>query len=352
VSVLSKIPGAADVKVEQTAGLPVLRVQIDRRAIARYGINAGEVLDVVSTLGGRGAGVVLEGQRRFPLQVRFAPAARANVETLGYLKVRAQGGQLVPLAQLADIRVEDGPAQISHEGGKRRVTVEMNVRGRDLAGFVADAQAAIERAGVVPAGYFTDWGGQFKNLQTGGRRLLVVVPIALGLIFIMPFMALGSAKRAGVIYLNVPFAVTGGVLALALRGMPLSISAGVGFIALFGVAVLNGLVLVSYIKQRQDEDASAADAAFEGARVRLRPVLMTALVASLGFIPMAIAHSAGAEVQKPIATVVIGGLVTATALTLLVLPTVYAWLFEASTEPFEVPPEGHACSRPPGSQPS
>jgi len=342
VAVLSKVPGAADVKAEQTAGLPVLRVQIDRRAIARYGINAGDILDVVSTLGGRGLGVVLEGQRRFPLQVRFAPAARTDVEALGYLKVRAPGGQLVPLAQLADIRVEDGPAQISHEEGKRRVTVEMNVRGRDLAGFVADAQAAIEQADVVPAGYFTDWGGQFKNLQTASRRLLVVVPIALGLIFMMLFMAHGSAKLAGVIYLNVPFAVTGGVLALAVRGMPLSISAGVGFIALFGVAVLNGLVLVSYIKQRQDEGASAAEAAFEGARVRLRPVLMTALVASLGFIPMALAHGAGAEVQKPLATVVIGGLITATALTLLVLPTVYAWLFEEKRLPREPeePPKG------------
>jgi cobalt-zinc-cadmium resistance protein CzcA len=245
--------------------------------------------------------------------------------------VRAPGGQLIPLAQLADIAVEDGPAQVSHESGRRRITVEMNVRGRDLGGFVADAERAVESANVVPAGYFLEWGGQFENLQEASRRLLVVVPVALALIFVMLFLTFGSATLAAVIYLNVPFAVTGGVVALALRGMPLSISAGVGFIALFGVAVLNGLVLVSYMKQRHDEGLSGSQAAFEGARVRLRPVLMTALVASLGFVPMAVATGAGAEVQKPLASVVIGGLVTSTLLTLLVLPTVYAWLFAGET---------------------
>jgi len=332
VVVLSKVRGAADVKAEQTAGLPVLRIKVDRRAIARYGVNAADVLDVVSTLGGRQAGVVLEGPRRFPLQIRFSPAVRRDIGDLENLRVRAPGGQLIPLAQLADLHVEEGPAQISHEEGRRRITVEMNVRGRDLAGFVAEAQQAIERAGVVPAGYFVDWGGQFENLQAASRRLAVVVPIALALIFVLLYMTFGSPKLALLIYMNVPFAVTGGVFALALRGMPLSISAGVGFIALFGVAVLNGLVLVSYIKQRRDEGASPEEAAADGARVRLRAVLTTALVASLGFIPMAIATGAGAEVQKPLATVVIGGLVTSTLLTLLVLPTVYAWLFAGKTE--------------------
>jgi cobalt-zinc-cadmium resistance protein CzcA len=326
VTVLSKVPGAADVKAEQTAGLPVLRVKIDRHAIARYAINAGDVLDVVSTLGGRQVGVVLEGQRRFDLTVRYEPSVRDSIDDVRQLKVRAPSGALVPLSELADIRVEDGPAQISHEMGRRRVTVELNVRGRDLGGFVADAQAALEKSGVVPGGYFTDWGGQFENLQEASRRLAIVVPLALALIFVMLFAANGSARLALVIYLNVPFAVTGGLFALALRGMPLSISAGVGFIALFGVAVLNGLVLVSYIEERRRGGLPAAQAAYEGARVRLRPVLMTALVASLGFIPMAIASGAGAEVQKPLATVVIGGLITATLLTLLVLPTVYAWL--------------------------
>ncbi len=326
VTVLSKVPGAADVKAEQTAGLPVLRVRVDRRAIARHGINAAEVLEVVSAIGGREVGVVLEGQRRFALTVRFAPSARDTIDEIKALKVRSPSGALVRIDELADIHAEDGPAQVSHEAGRRRVTVELNVRGRDLGGFVADAKAAIEASDVIPAGYFTDWGGQFENLQEASRRLMIVVPLALALIFVMLYAANGSATLAALVYLNVPFAVTGGLFALALRGMPLSISAGVGFIALFGVAVLNGLVLISYIEERRRGGLSARDAAFEGARVRLRPVLMTALVASLGFIPMAIASGAGAEVQKPLATVVIGGLVTATLLTLMVLPTIYAWL--------------------------
>jgi cobalt-zinc-cadmium resistance protein CzcA len=338
VAVLSRVEGAADVKAEQTAGLPVLRVRIDRRAIARHGINAAEVLDVVSTVGGRAVGTVLEGQRRFALQIRFAPSTHSDLAKIANLKVHAPGGQLVPLGQLADIAVEDGPAQVSHESGRRRITVELNVRGRDLGSFVADAQRAIDEAGIIPPGYFADWGGQFENLRQASQRLLVVVPIALGLIFVMLYMTFRSAKLAGLIYLNVPFAVTGGVLALAVRGMPLSISAGVGFIALFGVAVLNGLVLVSTIVQRRNDGLAAPEAAHDGARVRLRPVLMTALVASLGFIPMAIATGAGAEVQKPLATVVIGGLVTSTFLTLLVLPTLYAWLFRDRTARGSLPP--------------
>jgi cobalt-zinc-cadmium resistance protein CzcA len=327
VAVLAKVPGAADVKAEQTAGLPVLRVRIDRRAIARYGMNAAEVLEVIAAVGGRQVGVVLEGHRRFAMTVRFAAAARDSVAKIRALKVRAPSGALVPLTEVAEVRLEDGPAQVSHEAGRRRVTVELNVRGRDLGGFVAEAQAAIERSGVIPAGYFTDWGGQFENLEAATRRLLIVVPLALALIFVMLYAANGSARLAGLIYLNVPFAVTGGIFALALRGMPFSISAGVGFIALAGVAVLNGLVLVSTLEERRRAGAPAREAAYEGARLRLRPVLMTALVASLGFVPMAIARGAGAEVQKPLATAVIGGLVTSTLLTLLVLPTLYAWLF-------------------------
>ncbi len=330
VAVLSKVPGAADVKAEQTAGLPVLRVIVDRRAIARYGLNASDVLDVVSTLGGRQVGVVLEGQRRFDLTVRFEPSVRDSVHEVGDLKVRAPSGALIRIGELAEIRIEDGPAQISHEMGRRRVTVELNVRGRDLGGFVEDARGALDKSGVIPAGYFTDWGGQFENLQEASRRLAIVVPLALALIFVMLFAANGSVRLAMIIYLNVPFAVTGGLFALALRGMPLSISAGVGFIALFGVAVLNGLVLVSYLEERRRGGLPAREAAYEGAKVRLRPVLMTALVASLGFIPMAIASGAGAEVQKPLATVVIGGLVTSTLLTLLVLPTIYAWIMGRS----------------------
>lgn len=326
VRVLERIPGAADVKAEQTAGLPLLRVILNRASIARYGINAADVLDVVGTVGGREAGIVLEGQRRFVLQVRFAPEARRDPAQLAALTVRAPGGQSIPLGQLADIRVEDGHAQISHEAGKRRITVELNVRGRDLAGFVGEAQTTLERAAIIPAGYFTEWGGQFQNLAQATRRLLIVVPAALGLIFVLLFMSQGSARLAGIIYLNVPFALSGGILALAVRGMPLSISAGVGFIALFGVAVLNGLVLMSYVRQRRDEGAGADEAAFDAARVRLRPILTAGLVAALGFLPMAIASGAGAEVQKPLATVVIGGLIPSTVLTLLILPAVYAWM--------------------------
>ncbi len=324
-AVLQRVPGAADVKVEQVSGLPVLRIVIDRRAIARYGINAADVLDVVRAIGGREAGVVLEGYRRFAVQVRIAPASRERAAQLEQLRVRAPGGQLIPLAQLASFRTESGPAQISHDAGRRRITVEANVRGRDLAGFVGEAQRAIQAAGVVPVGYFTDWGGQFENLAAASQRLTVVVPVSLGLIFLLLAMSQGSVRLAGLIFLNVPFAATGGIIALFLRGMPFSISAGVGFIALFGVAVLNGLVLMEYIRHREADGADPTTAAFEGARARLRPVLMTALVASLGFIPMAVARGAGAEVQKPLATVVIGGLVTATLLTLLVLPTMYAW---------------------------
>lgn len=325
VGVLAAVPGAADVKAEQTAGLPLLRVTLNRRAMARYGINASEVLDVVRAMGGREVGAVLEGQRRFTLQVRYAASVRADLMTLQDLKVRAVGGQLIPLGQLASVRVDEGPAQVSHERGRRRITVEMNVRGRDLAGFVADAQRALGAADVVPAGYFIEWGGQFENLQEATARLLIVVPAAMGLIFMLLYLSLGSAGLAALMYLNVPFAIPGGILALWLRDMPLSVSAGVGFIALFGVAVLDALVLVTYIKQRRDAGASAAEAASEGARVRLRQVLTTALVASIGFIPMAVATGAGAEVQKPLATVVIGGLITSTALTLLVLPAVYGW---------------------------
>ena len=326
-AVLSKVPGAADVKASQTEGLPVMRIDIDRRAIARYGINASDVLDVVAALGGRSVGTVIEGRRRYEMQVRFDPTARKDLTTIESLKVRSPAGQLIPIGQLATISIDEGPVEVLHELGRRFITVQANVRGRDLAGFVADAQREVARADLVPPGYFIEWGGQFENLEAASKRLMIVVPIALLLIFALLYLATNRVGLAALIYLNVPFAVTGGVFALALRGMPFSITAGVGFIALFGVAVLNGLVLVSYIQDRRDQGASAPTAAFEGAKIRLRPVLTTALVASLGFIPMAMATGAGAEVQKPLATVVIGGLITSTVLTLLVLPTLYAWLF-------------------------
>ncbi len=327
--VLQRVAGAADVKAEQTQGLPMMRIRIDREAIARYGINAETILDVIETIGGKPVGTVLEGQKRFTLQARFDPKVRRDLDRVRDLRVAApplKGGppRQIPLSQLADIRIEDGPAQISRDRISRRINVEANVRGRDLASFVADAQAAIAKEVELPTGWTIEWGGQFENLQAASARLMLLVPLALLLIFVLLYSTFASTRLAMLIYLNVPMAITGGIVALMLRGYPFSISAGVGFIALFGVAVLNGVVLISYIIQRRREGLSAEQAAVEGAKIRLRPVLMTAMVASLGFIPMALASSAGAEVQRPLATVVIGGLVTSTLLTLLVLPTLYA----------------------------
>ena len=326
VRIVSRVPGAADTKAEQIAGTWYLRVAIDRDAISRYGINAAEVLDTVKALGGRTVGTYLDGERRFAIQVRFRPEDRVNSEAIEEIRVSDHRGGLIPLKQLAKVVVEQGPAQISRERLHRRLVVETNVRGRDLAGFVGDAQRVMENGIKLPAGYWAEWGGQFENLQRASARLRLVVPASLFLIFVLLYSTYGAVKPALLIYLNVPLAATGGIFALALRGMPFSISAGVGFIALFGVAVLNGVVLMSYILQMRRDGMPAHEAALHGAEIRLRPVLMTALVASLGFLPMALSTSAGAEVQRPLATVVIGGLLTCTALTLLVLPSLYAWI--------------------------
>lgn len=332
VRVVSQVRGAADTKAEQTAGLPYLRIRIDRGAIARYGINAEQILNVVEAMGGKITGQVLEGQRRFLLQVRFREADRQGVETIRNIKVADPQGRLIPLSQLAEVWVEQGPAQISRENIHRRIAVETNVRGRDVASFVADARRAIAQKVKLPPGYWIEWGGQFENLQRASARLAIVVPLALFLIFVLLYTTFNSARLAALIFVNVPMAATGGIFALYLRGMPFSISAGVGFIALFGVAVLNGVVLVSYINQMRLEGARLAEAAYRGAEIRLRPVLMTALVASLGFVPMALSTSAGAEVQRPLATVVIGGLITSTLLTLLVLPAIYRWFEKERVE--------------------
>jgi cobalt-zinc-cadmium resistance protein CzcA len=326
VRAVSKVPGAADTKAEQVAGLPYLRVVIDRNAIARYGINAGQILDTVEVMGGKAVGEVLEGQKRFSILVRFDAENRSDIERIKNIRVSDRQGKLIPLSQLAEVNIEEGPAQISRENVHRRLSVESNVRGRDLAGFVADAKKAIEREVEIPPGYWLEWGGQFENLERASSTLAIVVPAALFLIFVLLYTTFGSARPALMIYLNIPLAATGGIIALFLRGMPFSISAGIGFIALFGIAVLNGVVLVSYIIQKRKEGKSPGDAAREGAEIRLRPVLMTALVASFGFIPMALSSGAGAEVQRPLATVVIGGVVTSTLLTLIVLPALYAWV--------------------------
>jgi len=324
--VLTKIPGAEDVKVEATSGLPQLQIKPDRAAIARYGINVEDINDLIETLiAGKSAGIVYEGEQRFDMVVRLEDASSRDIETIRNLRVPAPNGAMVPLSSVASMNLVEGPAQISREDTRRRIAIEANVRGRDIGSFVAEAQKAIDAEVKLPAGYFTTWGGQFENLQRASARLLIVVPIALFLIFVLLYTTFNSVKQAALIYTGIPFAIVGGVLFLALRGMPFSISAGVGFIALFGVAVLNGVVMVSYINHLRDEGKSVAQAVEEGAEIRLRPVLMTALVASLGFIPMALATSAGAEVQRPLATVVIGGLITSTLLTLLILPTLYGW---------------------------
>lgn len=322
-AVLETIPGAADVGTEQVAGLPYFKVRIKRDQLARYGINARAVLDVVEAVGGIVVDQVYEGQRRFPLQVRIAPQWRQQIEQLRAIRVADPQGRRIPLEQLADLVVEEGPAQISRDAVQRRTLIQCNVRGRDLASFVAEAQAAIDQRVQLPSGYFVTWGGQFKNLKEASSRLMIAVPAALFLIFCLLFATFHSVRLAVLIFLNVPIAATGGIFALWLAGLPLSISAGVGFIALFGVAVLNGVVLVNYIVQLRQDGVSVAESVFEGALTRMRPVLMTATVAVLGLLPRAISTSTGAEVQRPLATVVIGGLVSSTLLTLLVLPSIY-----------------------------
>ena len=324
--VVERVRGAGDVRAERVAGLPYLRVRVRRDAIARHGLNASNVLDTVEAIGGKSVGQIVEGNKRFALQVRFEEPQRASAEAIRNLKIADPDGHFIPLSQLADVFDEEGPAQISRENGQRRISVEVNVRGRDLAGFVAEARRAVERSVQVPEGYTLEWGGKFEQLESASERLLIAVPVALLLIFVLLYLNFKQAVPALIIFLNVPLAATGGIFALLLRGMPFSISAGVGFIALFGVAVLNGVVLLTYINQLREEGAALEDAVRQGAATRLRPVLMTALVASLGFIPMAFSQGAGAEVQRPLATVVIGGLVTSTLLTLLVVPSLYEYV--------------------------
>ncbi len=352
--VLRGIPGAADVKMEQTSGLPVLNVEIDRQAVARYGLNIADVQEVVSVaIGGREAGQVFQGDRRFDLVVRLPDAVRGDVHQLGNLPIplanKDEGGRMndaedplhpsssfilhpssfastpafVPLSSVARVEMIEGINQVSRENGKRRVVVQANVRGRDIGSFVAEAQKAIAVQVKVPPGYWLDWGGQFENLMTARQRLMIVVPLCFFLIFLLLFSSFGSVKHAVIVFTGVPLALTGGIVALWLRGMPFSITAAVGFIALSGVAVLNGLVMMTFINQLRRDGVGLDEAILRGSLTRLRPVLMTALVAALGFVPMALATGTGAEVQKPLATVVIGGIISSTILTLIVLPGLY-----------------------------
>jgi cobalt-zinc-cadmium resistance protein CzcA len=349
--VLSKVPGTADLRVAQTKGFPTFDIRFDRDAIARFGLTVQEVADTLeAALGGRPAGLLFSGDKRFQIVVRAPNSERNDADAIGALPVMvpAHAGEeprSVPLRQLATFRLTEGLNEVSRDNGKRRIYVEANVRGRDLASYVADAQAAIDREVKLPAGSWLEWGGQFQNLQAAKQRLALVVPICVALIFAVLYMALESALLALTVFTAVPLAIAGGVFTLALRGMPFSISAAVGFIAVSGVAVLNGLVLMGSIRRKLETEPDVESAILHGALERVRPVLVTALVASLGFVPMALATRAGAEVQKPLATVVIGGLVTSTALTLFVLPAVYRRVLKLTQlrrsmgEPLPVPAE-------------
>ncbi|MDX2208705.1 MAG: CusA/CzcA family heavy metal efflux RND transporter [Gemmatimonadales bacterium] len=328
VAAVSRLDGATGFKAQQLEGLPQMQITVLPDQLARYGINSSDVMQVVEALGGVHVSQVLEGQRRFALSVRFPEEARRNAASIGSILVSAPGGERIPLGAVARVEEVDGPAEISHENGSRLVIIEGNVRGRDIGGFVKEVRALFDVGTLsLPVGYRPEFGGQFENLERASQRLLIVVPLSLLLIFLLLFATFNSLRQAALVFTGIPLATVGGVFALWLRGMPFSISAGVGFIALFGVAVLNGVVMVSYINELRQRGGPLDEAVREGGLTRLRPVLMTALVASLGFIPMAISSGAGAEVQRPLATVVIGGLVTATLLTLLVLPLLYL-LFE------------------------
>lgn len=332
LNVVNAIDGAADARVEQVTGLPTLSVIPNRTALGRYGLNVAELQDWVSAaIGGESAGIIYEGDRRFELIVRLPETTRRDLDRLKFLPVLLKGGDYVPLEEVATLDISPAPAQISRENGKRRVVVTANVRGRDLGSFVKEVQESIREKADIPPGYWLDYGGTFEQLESASQRLSIVVPLTLLVILGMLVMAFSSIKDALIIFSGVPLALTGGVLSLYLRDMPLSISAGIGFIALSGVAVLNGLVMLAFIRQLWQETGHLTESIIEGAMTRLRPVLMTALVASLGFVPMALNTGTGAEVQRPLATVVIGGIISSTLLTLFVLPVLYQWVHQRET---------------------
>jgi cobalt-zinc-cadmium resistance protein CzcA len=323
VRVLESVPGSKDVSMEQVSGLPVLQIQVRQAELARHGISARAVLDVVESLGAKPLGEVVEGQLRFPLAVRLPEEMRKSPEAVAAIPLTTPAGELVPLGRLAEVKVVEGPAQISREWGQRRITVQCNVPDRDIGSFVAEAQEKIARVQLPAGRYRFEWGGQFENLRRARTRLMIVVPVALALIFALLYVTYHRLADVLLVFTAVPFASVGGLLALWLREMPFSISAGVGFIALSGVSVLNSMVLVTFIRQLRERGVPLDRAIEEAALTRLRPVLMTALVASLGFVPMALSTGVGAEVQRPLATVVIGGVLSSTLLTLLVLPVLY-----------------------------
>jgi cobalt-zinc-cadmium resistance protein CzcA len=327
--VVAGIDGAEDVSTTVSDGAQQINLQLDRAALSRLGLNVADVRRAVETgIGGRTATTIVDGRKRYPVVVRLAAAYRDTPDIIGTLLIDTAGGARVPLSQVARVELGEGPERITHEGGERTLVVLTNVRGRDLGGFAAEIQREVARRVTMPQGYFVTYGGQFENQQRAMRRLSIIVPVVLVLILGFLYASFGNARQALLVMLNVPFALIGGIAALWLRDLNLSLSAAVGFIALFGVAVLNGVVMISYINQLRASGMPLDEAVRAGALVRLRPVLMTALVASVGFLPMALSTSQGAIVQRPLATVVIGGLVTSTILTLVLLPVLYGWLEE------------------------
>ena len=330
---MKQIEGAKDIRMQQVEGLPQLRIVIDREKIARNGINVSDANVLIETaLAGTNVGKIYEGEKQFDLVVKLHKQASNDIDEIKNLLVPTSNRSMIRLVDIADFVMIEGPAEISHSAGRRMLVTECNIRERDIESFVKELQEKINEKIKMPAGYQIKYGGEFENLQRASDRLTIVVPIALGLIFLLLFASVNSIKQALIIFTGIPFAVVGGVVALWLRDMPFSISAGVGFIALFGVAVLNGVVMLTYYNKLIEEGMSIRDAVLKGSEIRLRPVITTALVASLGFIPMAVSTSAGAEVQRPLATVVIGGLITSTLLTLVVLPTVYNWFIKKKLE--------------------
>jgi cobalt-zinc-cadmium resistance protein CzcA len=332
-AVLDTIEGAESVKVEQVSGLPILSVEANRSALYRYGLNVSEVQEVLAVAtGGEDAGLVFEGDRRFEIVVRLTEKLRSDISALERLPIPLPNGGYVPLREVATLKLAPGANQISRENGKRRLVVSANVRGRDLGGFVTEVQQKIEQQITLPPGYWVGYGGTFEQLQSATERLSILVPVTLVMIFALLMMTFGSAKDAALVFSGVPLALTGGVIALWLRDIPLSITAGVGFITLCGVSVLTGVMMVSAFRDGLKNGLNIDSAISEGAMLRLRPILMVALVAALGFLPMALNTGTGAEVQRPLATVVIGGIISSTLLTLLVLPGLYRMAYRKPRE--------------------
>ena len=331
-ALLRTVPGVADLRVEQVSGLPNLNVSIDRRKLARHGLNVADVQEVIETaIGGKAATEIVEGQMRVEVLVRFPEERRNSPEAIGNISVASPGGHSVPLADLAEITQAEGPVQISRDNVRRRIVVEFNIKDRDTGSVVADGQRLLQSSLNLPAGYYTAWGGTFENQERAMQRLMLIVPVTLALVYLLLFLTFGSLRYATLIMLNLPLALVGGILGLLITGQYLSVPSAVGFIALFGVAVLNGVVLVSQFNQLREQGLTVDEAVRQGCERRLRPVLMTALVAILGLAPLLFASGPGSEVQRPLAVVVVSGLFTATLLTLVVLPVLYQWFAEPKT---------------------